>query len=199
MMYMVLPDGQPVSRLSTLLPNVISPEGLNDDELTSLGIARVVINRPTLEYWQTYGESEVDTTVRPITITYPVVDRGLDEVRILAKRRIEEHRDSLIEPGLQHTFPDGLTGTVQLGQQHIQNLLTVAVTALSAVVLNLDIDISFRDGEDVQHALTPIQGAIFALQASSYGSNVYMASWTAKDAIDAAQTVQDVIDVQWGE
>lgn len=198
-LYLRLDEPQsPTSDVKRLLPNVSNPANLPDEMLEAMGVARCVVSRPALEWWQAHAEPVTDIAARPVTITYPVVDRPLNEVKHLAKRRIEEQRDALIEPGLAHVFPDGTTGTVQLGQDHIRNLQTVAITALSAVLLDLDITISFRDGEDVQHPLTPIQGAVFALQASAYGSGIYATSWAAKDAIEAAQTVAGVVAVEWG-
>lgn len=192
----LLPDGEPTT-IKRLLPHIINPHNLTDAELAALGIARCTVGYPTVEWWQQRGERTIDMTVTPHVISWTVGDRPLEDVKVQAKARIDEGREERISAGMQYNFPGEIMGTVQLREQDVRNLQTVATTALSLLAMGMDSPIVFRDAENRQHSLTPQQAAIMTMTASAFGSGVYGQSWALKDQIDTAQTVAEVVAVGW--
>lgn len=97
--YALLTDilGTQTTRLPSLIPKVINPQGLTDDELASWGVARVEVTRPSVQWWQTLGTPVVDDTVRPVTVVYPVIERSTAEVRGLAAGRVERDEPASLE------------------------------------------------------------------------------------------------------
>lgn len=191
----LMPDGEP-TRLKRILPHVINPHNLTDTELAALGIARCTVVYPAVEWWQQRGERTIDMTETHV-ISWTVEDRPLEDVKVEAKARIDEGREERISAGMQYNFPGDVVGTVQLREQDVRNLQTVATTALSLLALGLDNPIVFRDAENRQHSLTPQQAAVLTMTVSAFGSAIYGQSWTLKDQIDTAQTVAEVVAVEW--
>lgn len=193
----MLPDGPVVTRLKALLPNVIDPQYYSDAELTALGIARCVTIRDPIQWWQTYSPVVIDLSVRPVTRTYPAVDRSLEEVQGLAWERIKQIRAEKRAEGIQHTFPGSIEGSIQIRDEDITNLLSIHAAATTALIMQQSGSLPFTDSGNITHMLTPEQAVGVTMAAFSHGALVHVTSQTLRAQIDNAETVEAVIAVQW--
>lgn len=203
MMYAQLADilGTLTSRLKSLLPAVINPEALSDEELTARGIARVEVTRPPLEWWQTYGEPVIDTAVRPVTVTYAVVTLPLADVKVRAWDRMKQERDERQSGLMPYTYPSGDTHHNEMTEKVIRDLSgsTTAAIALSGMGVT-DPAMPWTVQENVTHMLTPQQMIAFGLAALQWHSTMHMTSQGLRGAIDTAQAVAAVVAAaQWPE
>lgn len=199
MMYMTLPNGQPVSRLSILLPHIINPEALSDAELTTLGIARVTVTRPTLEWWQTYGEPVTDDTVRPVTITYPVVDRPLNEVKALAWERVKAEREVRQSGLMPFLFPGDIAGHVEMTERAKADLTAQTTAAVGLLVTGIPGSLIWTSYENITHSLTPAEMLTLGFAGGQFVAGIHAESQVLRAQIDAAQTVAGVVAVEWGD
>lgn len=198
MMYMTLPAGQPVSRIAALLSHIINPEALSDEELTALGVSRVTITRPTLDWWQTYGEPVTDDTVRPVTITYPVADRPLDEVKAAAWGRIKAEREVRQSGLMPFVFPGGISGHVEMTERARSDLTAQTTAAVGMLVASIPGSLIWTSFENVTHSLTPSEMLALGFAGGQFVAGIHAESQTLRAQIEAAQTVAEVVAVEWG-
>lgn len=99
--------------------------------------------------------------------------------------RIDVERDRRIAQGKPHTFPDGLTGTVQLRSERDTGNVNAVATSGTALVIAGDAQarVVFRDAEDVSHPLSGEEAVAFGLAVMAWVSAHYAAAWAHKDAI----------------
>lgn len=199
MMYMTLPGGQPVSRLSTLLPHIINPEALSDEELTALGVARVVVTRPPAEWWQTYGEPVTDDTVRPVVITYPVVDRPLEEVQELAWELIKDERTERQSGFMPFTFPGGIANTVEMNKQARDDLTAQTTAAVGMLVAGIPGTLIWTSFENITHQMTPTEMFALGMAGGQFVAGIHAQSQVLREQIESAQTVAGVVAVVWSD
>lgn len=108
--------------------------------------------------------------------------------------QIDAERDRRIAQGKQHTFADGLTGTVQLRNERDTGNVNAVATSGTALVIAGDAEarVVFRDAEDVTHPLSGEEAVQFGLAVMAWVSAHYAAAWTHKDAIRALADRDDV-------
>ena len=99
--------------------------------------------------------------------------------------RVDGERDIRIARGKPHTFPDGLTGTVQLRNERDTGNVNAVATSGTALVIAGDAQsrVVFRDAEDVTHPLSGEEAVAFGLAVMAWVSAHYAAAWAHKDAI----------------
>ena len=111
--------------------------------------------------------------------------------------RVDDERDTRIAQGKPHTFPDGLSGTVQLRNERDTGNVNAVATSGSALVIAGDTQarVVFRDAQDVTHPLSGEEAVAFGLAVMAWVSAHYAAAWAHKDAIKAMQTAgEDIAD-----
>ena len=99
--------------------------------------------------------------------------------------RVDDERDTRIAQGKPHTFPDGLSGTVQLRNERDTGNVNAVATSGTALVIAGDAQarVVFRDAEDVTHPLSGEEAVAFGLAVMAWVSAHYAAAWAHKDAI----------------
>lgn len=199
MMYMTLPNGQPVSRIATLLPHIINPEALSDDELTVLGIARVTVTRPALEWWQAHGEPVTDVTVRPATTAYPVIDRPLAEVKAAAWERIKSEREARQSGLMPFVFPGDVAGHVEMTERARSDLTAQTTAAVGMLVAGIPGSLIWTSYENITHSLTPSEMLALGFAGGQFVAGIHAESQALRAQIEAAQTVAEVVAVGWGD
>ncbi|MFT3758984.1 hypothetical protein [Thauera sp.] len=200
MMYYMLPDGAPTSSLRELIPGVINPEYLSDDELALHNVVRCVVVRPQLEWWQRYGERQIDASSTPCVIEWAVEELPLDEVKGLAWGRVKIERAERRADGVAYTFPDESVGHIQIRDEDFGNLLAIHAAATSALLAESSAPIPFTDREDVTRWLSPADAMAVAMAAFARGAAVHVQSQVMRKAIGAAQTVPQVVAAgEWGD
>lgn len=106
---------------------------------------------------------------------------------------IDAERERRIAQGKPHTFADGTSGTVQLRHERDRTNVNALATAGTALVTAGSADaVSFRDAEDVTHAMTGAEAVQFGLAVMHWVSAHYAAAWTHKDALKALASRDDL-------
>lgn len=100
-------------------------------------------------------------------------------------RAVDTERDRRIAQGKPHTFPDGLSGTVQLRNERDTGNVNAVATSGTALVIAGDTQarVVFRDAQDVTHPLSGEEAVAFGLAVMAWVSAHYAAAWAHKDAI----------------
>ena len=196
---MALPNGQPTTRLRALLPHIINPEALTDDELTALGVARGEVTRAQLGWWQEHGAPTINTDVRPVTISYPAEDLPLEDVKSLAWQRIKDEREQRQSGLMPYTFPGGVAGSVEITERAKADLTAQATAAVGMIVAGIPGNFVWTSFENVTHSLTPAEMLALGVAGGQWVAAIHVESQTARAQIDAATTVAEVVAVQWGE
>lgn len=100
-------------------------------------------------------------------------------------RAVDTERDTRIAQGKPHTFPDGLTGTVQLRNERDTGNVNAVATSGTALVIAGDAQsrVVFRDVQDVTHPLSGEEAVAFGLAVMAWVSAHYATAWAHKDAI----------------
>ncbi|HRQ57667.1 MAG TPA: DUF4376 domain-containing protein [Azoarcus taiwanensis] len=193
-----MPDGAPAP-LRRLLPQVVSPEALTDAELARYGVARCVVIYPELAWWQTRGARSVDASETPHVISWAVEDRLLEEVKELAWERIKDVRAEKRAEGVAHTFPGDVVGRIQIREEDINNLLSIHAAATTALMMSQPATLPFTDAENVTHWLSAQQALEVTMAAFAHGAAVHVQSQTRRAQIEAAESVAEVVAVEWGD
>lgn len=193
MMYMTLPDGVPTSHLPSLVPHIINAEALPDDALTSLGVARCVVSRPDIEWYQTHGAPVINVAVRPVTIIYPVIDRDLESVKQMAWERIKRQRTERQDGLMPYTFPSGDVHHVAFNDKAKTDLAAQTTAALGMMVASIPGTLVWTVHENVTHSLTPSEMLMLGLTGGAWQSAIHTASQPIREAINAAATVAGVV------
>ena len=201
MMYYKIPDGTPTTNIQGLIPSVINPSSLTDDELLQYGVARCVVNSLNVEWWKNVGERVVNTSTSPHQISWQVVDKSIDDVKAIAWQKIKDERDSRQSGLMPYTYPSGDTHHNEMTDKVIRDL-SASTTAAIALASQGVVDpiMPWTTHENVTHMLTPAQMIAFGLTATQWHSAIHVQSQTIRAAINAAETVQAVIDAAvWPE
>lgn len=100
-------------------------------------------------------------------------------------RAVDTERDTRIAQGKPHTFPDGLSGTVQLRNERDTGNVNAVATSGTALVIAGDAQsrVVFRDAQDVTHPLSGEEAVAFGLAVMAWVSAHYATAWAHKDAI----------------
>lgn len=199
MMYYKLPDGQPTPSIAGLIPNVISPQFLTDEELLAYDVARCTVQYPPTDWWQKQGDVVIDNLQTPHLITWEVLDRDLAEVKSLAWQKIKDERDQRQSGIMPYTYPNGDTHHNSMSEKVIRDLSssTTAAIALSSQGVTSAV-MPWTVNENVTHWLTPAQMVGFGLAAMQWHSTIHMQSQSVRTAINSASTLAEVVEAaQW--
>lgn len=193
----LMPDGAPAP-LRRLLPQVVSPHNLTDAELAVYGIARCVVTCRGALWWQRRAGRMIDMSETPHQITWGVENRSLEEVKELAWERIKETRAEKRAEGVEHAFPDGRTGHIQIRDEDFSNLLAIHAAATTALMMgNTDAQIPFTDAENVTRSLSPADALGVAMAAFAHGAAVHVQSQTLRAQVEAAESVAEIVALEW--
>lgn len=201
-MYYRLSGGEPVANLKRLLPQIINPQHLDDDELALHGIARVAVERPPLEWWQQYGGRVLDQSQTPHVMSWSVEDLPLERVRELAWQRVKDERDRR-QSGLMSYDYGGEFGLLHNEMtQKVRDDLTASTTA--AIVLQAQGVTSpvmpWTVHENITLMLSPEQMLAFGVAALQWHSSLHMRSQVMRVRIEAVEDVVGVVaEAEWGE
>lgn len=194
MMYYRLPAEKPTTNLQILIPNVINPKALSDEELLAYNVARCVVEQPNLNWWQTRGEMIVDSSVIPHKITWEVIDLPLDTVKEVAWQNVKSEREFRQSGLMPYTYPDGTIQHNEMSERTIRDLSSSTTAALALASQGVtDPIMPWTTHENVTHMLTPAQMVAFGLAATQWHSAIHIQSQTIRAAIDGATTVAGVV------
>lgn len=194
MMYYKLPNGEPTSNLQRLIPQVINPKALSDEELADYSVARCVVQTPTVEYWQALGERIVDTSVSPHVISWAVETRPLEEAKTIAWDKVKAEREEKQRGLMPYEYPNGVVEHNEMTDKVIRDLSASTTAALALASQGIvDPVMPWTTHENVTHMLTPAQMIAFGLAATQWHSAIHMTSQTIRAAINDSETVQAVI------
>lgn len=150
--------------------------------------------------WQVVSSQSTVQTLQ----TQSQREAAQQRTRVLTAQ-IDAERDRRIAQGKPHTFPDGLTGTVQLRSERDTGNVNAVATSGTALVIAGDAQarVVFRDAQDVTHPLSGEEAVAFGLAVMAWVSAHYAAAWAHKDAIRALADRGDVealsdYDIQTG-
>ncbi len=194
----LVPDGEP-SRLKSLLPQVSNPQALTDGELTGYGIARCTVVQPAVEWWQQRGARTVDTSVTPHVISWSVEDLPLEDVKALAWARIKGEREQRQSGLMPYVFPGDVAGNVEMTERAKADLTAQTTAAVGMIVAGIPGNLVWTSYENVTHSLTPAEMLALGFAGGQWVAAIHVESQTLRAQIDAAQTVAEVVAVQWGE
>lgn len=200
-MYYRLPAEKPTTNLQNLIPNVINPKALSDEELLTHNVARCIIEQPNLNWWQTRGEMSIDSSAIPHKITWEVIDLPLDAVKEIAWQNTKSERDFRQRGLMPYTFPNGTTHHNEMTEKVIRDLSASTTAALALASQGVvDPIMPWTVHENVTHILTPAEMIALGLAATQWHSAIHMQSQMLRAAIDDAETVADVVAAsQWPE
>lgn len=187
--------------LRRLIPQVAEPQFLSPEQLEAqFGIVPAEVRHPSIEWYQTATVRNVDDSVRPVVISWAVVDRDLESVRSEAWERMKQVRVEKRTEGVEYTFHDGTTGHIQIRDEDISNLLAIHAAATTALMTgNTEAQIPFTDAENVTRVLNPTQALSLAMAAFAHGSAVHVRSQQVRAEIfdPAKTTAAQVAGVEW--
>ncbi len=200
-MYYRLPAENPTTNLQILIPDVINPKALSDEELLAYNVARCVVEQPKLNWWQTRGERIVDSSVIPHRITWEVIDLPLDTVKEIAWQNAKSEREFRQRGLMPYTYPSGDTHHNEMTEKVLRDLNGQATGALILSSMGVtDPVMPWTTHENITHYLTPAQMLEFSMAALQWHSALHIQSQTIRTAIESALDVAGVIDVAvWPE
>lgn len=200
-LYYRVPDGEPTSNLSILIPQVINPQALTDEELAEYGVVRCSVEYPVVEWWQRRGLRQIDTSIIPHIISYTVEDLSLEDVKVLAWQRIKDQRDERQRGLMPYVYPSGVTHHNEMTDKVIRDLSSSTTAALALASQGVtDAIMPWTTYENVTHTLTPAQMVAFGLAATQWHSAIHVQSQTIRAAIESATDVAGVVAAaQWQE
>ena len=194
MMYYKIPDGTPTTNIQGLIPSVINPSSLTDDDLFEYGVARCVVTQPSLEWWQRVGDRVVDNVTAPHQISWEVINRDLEEVKNIAWQKVKDERDERQRGLMPYTYPSGDTHHNEMTEKVLRDLNGQATGALILSSMGVtDPVMPWTTHENATHYLTPAQMLAFSMAALQWHSATHVQSQTIRAAINAAEDVAGVI------
>lgn len=200
-MYYRLPDGEPVARLKSLLPHVINPQNLTDQELAAHSIARVVVEYPQLEWWQQRAGRIIDASEQPHRMSWGAETLPLETVKDLAWQRVKAEREER-KAGLMPYDYGGEWGVLHnpLNERTCADLSasTAGALAMSAAGVT-DAVLPWTTHENVTVVLTPDEMVAFGVAALQWLGAIHVRSQQMRTAIEAAEDVAGVVaEAEWG-
>lgn len=115
--------------------------------------------------------------------------------RTIVREAITFKREEKEREGIPYQFPDK-PGTIQTGSdidfRNLNSLMSIAI--LQNSMGETRPIFSFRDQENQDHNLTPLQMIQMCVYATQYISGLYQKSWAKKTEISNINTVKGLID-----
>lgn len=199
MMYYKLPNGNPTSNVRGLIPSVINPSALSDEELLEYQVSRCEVIDSDVKWWQIENGWIYDTTQNPHRLSKQVIDLPLERVKEIAWNKVKDER-AIKQSGLMpYTYPSGDTHHNEMTDKVIRDLSASTTAAIVLVSQGVsDAIMPWTTHENVTHMLAPEQMIAFGLTATQWHSTIHLISQQIRPQIEAAQTVAEVISAaQW--
>ena len=114
--------------------------------------------------------------------------------KIEKRRQIDRARKAAEAQGFTYTFPDSTSGTVQI--RHTDDKANITGLVIGAQA-NPAGTFTFRDGEDVSHAMTAAEVIVMGNAVQAFITGNYVTTWALKDQVEAATTVAQVEAISW--
>jgi hypothetical protein len=188
------PIGTLTGSLRSLLPNTINPQNLSADELAARGVGVYEVVYTPLDWHHAYG----DPVLSGNTITYPAVDRPLEEVKAEAIELINEQREERVSAGMtfgghvyqtRPTDRENIAGAVQLATLALMNGADPTSTLWHGGVEDFAW-IRQDNGLTVMSAATMVA---FGQAAAAHKHALIFQARTMKNAVSAATDVAGVL------
>ena len=183
-------------------PNISLPRNPSDESLAALGYARIHSTpRPEGDV-VTQGQPEQREdgkwyqTWEVRSYTAEELSKQLQQVKERRSQDMDNARDEAFKAGMPYAFSDG-EDVVQTSPQDQVNLIGLANKAQRQISDGDTTPIPFRALSNVTRMLTPAETDAMALAALEYIEGVYGRTWQAKDAVEAATTIEEVNAIQW--
>lgn len=110
------------------------------------------------------------------------------------RRQIDSWRRAAEKGGFSYTFPDGITGTIQVRDS--DDKANISGLAMGAQA-NPDGEFGFRDAQDQTHAMTAAEVLAMGVAVQNFITGNYAKGWSLKDQVDAATTTAEVEAITW--
>ncbi|MDT8895634.1 DUF4376 domain-containing protein [Halomonas sp. I1] len=109
-----------------------------------------------------------------------------------ARAKVNEWRDNSLNDGVPYTMPDGTEDTVQTRPDDRLNLMALNTKATARVEAGDTTPMPFRGLSNTTYQLTPTEMRDMTMAALTHIEDIYQQSWSAKDALVEATTLDDV-------
>lgn len=192
--YYRMPDGMPTTDLASLIPAVINPQFLSASELLEYNVAECVVTQPSTDWWQRLGDKIVNDSGSVHQITWEVIDKDLEDVKIIAWDRIKERCEEAKKEGFDYTFPGDVEGHVDVGHEDMVKILSLHAMATTFILQdNMTAELPWTDTNGTIHVLSPEEAVSFAMEAFTLCSQNELTSQSIRENIDNATTVAEVV------
>ncbi|WP_328717574.1 DUF4376 domain-containing protein [Halomonas elongata] len=109
-----------------------------------------------------------------------------------ARAKVNEWRDKSLNDGVPYTMPDGREDTIQTRPDDRLNLMALNSKAVARVETGDTTPMPFRGLSNTTYQLTPTEMRDMTMAALTHIEDIYKQSWSAKDALVTATTLDDV-------
>ncbi|MGQ0335683.1 DUF4376 domain-containing protein [Halomonas elongata] len=109
-----------------------------------------------------------------------------------ARGQVNEWRDKSLNDGVPYSMPDGTKDTIQTRPDDRLNLMALNVKAEARAEAGDSTLMPFRGLSNTTYQLTPAEMRDMTLAALTHIEDIYQQSWSAKDALMGATTLDDV-------
>lgn len=178
------------------------PKAPTIGQVRSLGFYPVMkTTRPTGVHVVEGTPEKTDGVYHQTWSTRPFTEQELEQqlAQLKSQYCLEANvlRDQDIENGMPYLFPNGTeTETVPLKQDDQTILLTLRIKAAEADNAGItDPIFVYRTVENNIHQLTPQQMIDLTTAVTVYAEHIFVNSWAYKDAVMAAETLEDLSPV----
>lgn len=183
-----------------LIPNGF----LKAAHISSISVLPVRHIKPELAKGQAYGAADRAVTDEEVRYTYPVRDMAPEELEQeleSAKHNKRKEIDRAREAAFNNGIACDIAGEPDVVQTRIQdkvNLLGLRMEAKDLEASGVtDAVMPFRGLSNVERLLSPQQVIDLTSAALDHIQSIYKTSWKLKDAVDNAETIEEVEGVKW--
>ena len=186
--------------LKHFFPNTSDPSLFSNVRLAEQGISVYELVYDPLEWWQKRG----DPVLEGNTIRFPSVDQPHQDVKAIAKHRIDQQRDELQVSPFDCEFTENQFQTRPIDRE---NLLGAALDATIWIQSGGDPDTLYWDSSDPEQAqgwiaigndVVPMSAAQliqFARNVQSRHKRLIFQGRMKKDAVEQAQSVSEIVGI----
>lgn len=163
-----------------------------------------------LDFYYPNTSRVVDDSTIPPTINWPegqpatdvqlessYATMQLDKAKIAKKKELDYIRYQLSNGGMEWNF-NGVTDVVQTRDEDKLLLLSMYSKAKSLIDSGITDAVQiFRAESNNSYWITPQEAHDMSLQAALYIENLYITSWSLKDQVNNATTLQEISNITW--